>query len=133
MSSELALDSLGANITAASSCDLQYPPSAIIDGKPNTFWLTTGTFPQEFVLQLGETSTIKTVELVSSGLRNIELYKTDGTHASSWEKVSNSEADDADGDIQRLSLQIPSRLTATFLRVRVSSLCLCFDFKMFEE
>lgn len=119
MSVELATDSLGSSVTTASSCDLQYPPSAIIDGKPNTFWLTTGSFPQEFVLQFGEAAAVKSVELVSSGLRNIELYKTESTHASSWEKISTVEADDADGDVQRLSLQIPSRFNATFLRIRV--------------
>ena len=120
MSSELATDTLGAAILSASSYDFQYPPSAIIDGNPASFWLTTGSFPQEFVLQLGQASLIKTVEIISCGLRNIELFKTEGIHANSWERVSTAEADDADGEIQRLSLTIPPKMVATFLRVKVS-------------
>ena len=120
MSVELASDAMGATVTSASSCDMQHPPSAIIDGNSSTFWLTTGSFPQEIVLQLGESSSIRSVELISIGIRNIELYKCEGPQANSWEKISSSEADDADGDIQRLSLQLSSsKLTATFLRLRV--------------
>lgn len=122
MSSELASETVGAAILSASSYDFQYPPSAIIDGNPSTFWLTTGSFPQEFVLQLGQTSSIKSVEIVSCGLRNIELFKTEGIHANSWERVSSAEADDADGEIQRLSITVPPRMTASFLRIKVESL-----------
>jgi hypothetical protein len=54
MSIELATDTLGSAITAASSYDFKHPPSQIIDGKPNTYWLSTGLYPQEFILQLGK-------------------------------------------------------------------------------
>jgi hypothetical protein len=121
MSTELATDSLGAGIVSASSYDANHPPNAIIDGNSASFWVTTGSFPQEFVVQLGQASTIKSVELISCGLRAIELYKTEGIHANSWEKIASAEADDADGEIQRLSLSIPPRLSATFLRLKVSS------------
>jgi hypothetical protein len=119
MSTELASDALGAAIVSASSYDANHPPSAIIDGNPSSFWVSTGSFPQEFVLQLGQASTLKSVDLVSCGVRSIELYKTEGIHANSWEKIAAAEADDADGEIQRLSLNIPPRLSATFLRLKV--------------
>lgn len=123
MSVELACDAMGASVFSASSYDMQHAPSNIIDGLPSTFWLTTGSFPQEIILQLGESSNIRSVDLISTGIRNIELYKCDGVQANSWEKVGSSEADDADGDIQRLSIQLSSpKLTATFLRFKVISI-----------
>ena len=38
---------------------------------------------------------------------------------SSWEIVCGEEANDADGEVQRLSMNIPPRVTATYLRIRV--------------
>ena len=35
--------------------------------------------------------------------------------------MCKEEAGDAEGDVQRLSLDVPSRLTATYLRVKVMS------------
>jgi hypothetical protein len=118
---QLATITHGASIISASSCDNRLPPNSIIDGKSNTYWMSTGSFPQEIILQLGEPSLVKSVELISTGLRNIELSKCEGAQANTWEKVSTSEADDADGEIQRLTLNIPARLQATFLRIRITS------------
>ena len=117
---ELAVGSAsGAVITSASCYSINHPPNAVLESNASTFWMTTGIFPQEIVLQLAESSTIKSVELIATGLRNIELSKCDGQQANTWERVSVSEADDADGEIQRLSMQVPSRLSANFLRIKV--------------
>ena len=35
------------------SSDSRHPAEHAVDGKPNTFWSTTGMFPQELVLSLG--------------------------------------------------------------------------------
>ncbi len=119
-SQELAVGtSTGAVISSASCYSSVHPPSAVLENNVTSFWMTTGIFPQEIVLQLAESSSIKSVDLIATGLRNIELSKCDGQQASNWERVSISDADDADGEIQRLSVQIPARLTANFLRLKV--------------
>jgi hypothetical protein len=70
---------------------------------------------------LGESSSIKSVEIVSIGIKSIELYKCEGYNASSWETISKAEADDADSKVQRLSLQLPKKvISAKFLRFQVS-------------
>jgi hypothetical protein len=76
-------------------------------------------FPQEIVVQLGESAMIKTLDVISTGIRKIQLDKCDGPQANTWEIVSASEASDGDGDLQRLSLQIPPRVTASYLRIKV--------------
>ena len=118
---ELALESAGSSITAASSFDINHPPKSIIEDT-DTFWVSTGSFPQELILQLGETSMIKSIDVISSGIRSIELAKCEGSQANgNWELVSQAEAGDGDGDVQRLSLQVPPRLTATYLRIKILS------------
>ena len=117
---ELALESAGTSVISASSFDLDHPPRSILEDI-STFWMSTGSYPQELIVQLGELSMIKSVDLVCTGIRSIELAKGDGSQANSWEPVSKEEAGDAEGDVQRLSLDIPSRLGATHLRVKILS------------
>jgi hypothetical protein len=119
--SELANEFSGASILSSSSYDIKHPPSSVIDGEYNTFWLTTGSFPQEIVIQLGEPSQIKGVEVVSTGIRKIELSKCEGTQANMWESILELEASDSDNDVQKISLQAPPRVTAQFLRIKVCS------------
>jgi hypothetical protein len=117
--SELASEHLGASIISASSNDIKFPASNVIDGQNGTFWLTTGSFPQEIVIQLGEASTIKSIDILSTGLRSIEASKSDGPQANSWDVFCQTESSDADSEIQKISLQIPPRLTASFIRFKV--------------
>uniref|UniRef100_A0A2K5BV06 DOC domain-containing protein n=1 Tax=Aotus nancymaae TaxID=37293 RepID=A0A2K5BV06_AOTNA len=47
---ELCLSSEGSRVILATSSDEKHPPENIIDGNPDTFWATTGMFPQEFII-----------------------------------------------------------------------------------
>ena len=48
----------------------------------------------------------------------------------SWELVCAEEANDADGEVQRLSMDIPPRVTASYLRFRV---CLSSTLSVFPR
>ena len=105
--SELATESQGCSVISASSNDLVHSPSSILaGGDNNSFWISTGIFPQEIVIQLGVASSIKSVDITSMGIRKIQLDKCEGPQANNWEIVSAAEANDADGDLQRLALQV---------------------------
>ncbi|XP_053511370.1 intraflagellar transport protein 25 homolog isoform X2 [Artibeus jamaicensis] len=47
---DLCLSSEGAEVILATSSDEKHPPENMIDGNPETFWTTTGMFPQEFII-----------------------------------------------------------------------------------
>ncbi|XP_077850244.1 intraflagellar transport protein 25 homolog isoform X4 [Macaca mulatta] len=47
---DLCLSSEGSEVILATSSDEKHPPENIIDGNPETFWTTTGMFPQEFII-----------------------------------------------------------------------------------
>jgi hypothetical protein len=116
---ELANEFSGASILSSSSFDMKHPPSSVIDGEYNTFWLTTGFFPQEIVIQLGEPSVIKGVDLVSCGIRKVELAKCEGPQANVWEVIADTESNEGENEIQKITLQAPPRVTAQYLRVKV--------------
>ena len=122
MSSEIASAAAGAVIITASSYDFSHPPENVVDGDSKTFWFTTGCFPQELVLQLGAASNIKSVEMTTTGVQHIELLKSDGPNANSWESIVDNEINDSEGEFQRIAFKIPPRTMAMFLKGKVSSL-----------
>ncbi|KAM9283409.1 intraflagellar transport protein 25 homolog isoform 2-T2 [Morus bassanus] len=44
------LSSAGAALVLATSSDEQHPAESVADGSSETFWTTTGMFPQEFII-----------------------------------------------------------------------------------
>lgn len=63
-------------VTYSSCFDERYPPSAAVDGKPNTFFVTTGLFPQEviFGVKAGAAS-LKKLQLLTAGVKKMTVYK----------------------------------------------------------
>ncbi|KAG7268305.1 hypothetical protein CRUP_038320 [Coryphaenoides rupestris] len=60
MTSSASLRSLGAKVVLASSGgDDAQPPAHIVDGDPDTFWMSTGMFPQEFIIRLAEPTAVE--------------------------------------------------------------------------
>ena len=62
MAADLATPAAGASILSATSYDMMHSPDSIIDGDGSSFWSTTGSYPQEFVLKLGTESDIESFE-----------------------------------------------------------------------
>ena len=67
MDKELALESKGATITFSTSSHPQFQPEFMIDGDDKTFFMTTGSFPQTFTLQLATVSPVFNIALISTG------------------------------------------------------------------
>ena len=61
MSADLANPAAGGSILSATSFDMMHAPDSIIDGDPSSFWSTTGSYPQEFVLKLGTESDVESI------------------------------------------------------------------------
>jgi len=70
--SDAALASSGGKLIMATCYDERFPPENIIDGNEGTFWLTTGLYPQEFVVELSQVTQVTRVTTVSMhGKRHI--------------------------------------------------------------
>ena len=121
MAAQIATPENGAVVISASSFSRAHPPSAILDKSPGSFWITTGSFPQEIVVQLAESCSIKSVEFVSMGIKCVELWGSDSYTHSAGERIGKTEASDLDGELQRFSLPISSKSTATCLRIKILS------------
>lgn len=66
MGDDIATEAAGASVIMATCADERHPPENIIDPKDGSFWITTGLYPQEFVIQLGSTSQVNKVRTLTS-------------------------------------------------------------------
>lgn len=73
---DIGLSSAGTTVSLASSADPNHPPDNIIDGKLDTFWITTGMFPQEFVVTFPSLMNINTVKLTMHNVRRITIERS---------------------------------------------------------
>ncbi|XP_037537039.1 intraflagellar transport protein 25 homolog [Nematolebias whitei] len=60
-----SLNSSGTKVVLVSSSDENHPPENIIDGNTKTFWMSTGMFPQEFIIRFAEVTGIAAVTVDS--------------------------------------------------------------------
>jgi hypothetical protein len=117
---ELCKSGYGTEASSSTSWDPMHSPSAIIDGKSGTYWISTGLFPQEVTIALPELSSIKKIEIVSQGIKQMEVLKCETLNTASWERIClQREVDDADGELQRLSPSITSDTRASHVRIKI--------------
>uniref|UniRef100_A0A4W5P8E6 Heat shock protein, alpha-crystallin-related, b11 n=1 Tax=Hucho hucho TaxID=62062 RepID=A0A4W5P8E6_9TELE len=83
-----ALSSLGAQIVLAASSDENHPPENIIDGSTETFWMSTGMFPQEFIIRLAESMKIALVTMHCYNVKTLKIEKSISDDATDFEAIS---------------------------------------------
>merc|ERR1711975_83837 len=119
---ELLHPDSGAKIHSASAFDPRYPPSNILDSKENTFWTSTGIYPQEFVLQLGGTVNIEVIRTVTRHVKTLVVQACDGPSPIVWKTCLEKDLEDGKrGQPQTEIHQLKSRVTANFLKFRIMS------------
>ncbi|XP_015755681.1 PREDICTED: intraflagellar transport protein 25 homolog isoform X3 [Acropora digitifera] len=94
---DVALRSAGGTIALVTSFDEKYPPENIIDGSLDTFWPTTGMFPQEFIITFSTLMSIGNIKILCS-----------------------NEIENIDGQMQREEIEIPVT-SASHLRFLIKS------------
>lgn len=85
----------------ATSCDDRHPPESAIDGKADTFWSTTGLFPQELVVTLKEPAKVSSISTVTLGVRRLQVLGSESTVDGEYsELVPEVDVEQADGGRQ---------------------------------
>lgn len=53
-------------VVMATSVDTKHPPENAIDESEKSFWITTGLFPQELIIELKERAKVSTARLIGT-------------------------------------------------------------------
>ncbi|XP_008286681.1 intraflagellar transport protein 25 homolog isoform X1 [Stegastes partitus] len=117
---ESSPSSLGAKVVLAASSDENHPPENIIDGNTKTFWMSTGMFPQEFVIRFAEPTTIAAVTVDSYNVKHLKIEKNMSQNASQFEPVTEKEFEYTEGHLQSNAISLNGS-SATHLRFIITS------------
>eukprot|EP00039_Didymoeca_costata_P010517 m.141691 g.141691 ORF g.141691 m.141691 type:complete len:144 (-) comp14858_c0_seq4:2538-2969(-) len=98
--SNLASEALGAKVVFSTSYDPSHPPEAIIDGLESTYWMTTGSFPQEVIITFDSAIAIESIESKSFEVKTFQLLKSSTTQPSDFVELCKSDLQEDSGTIQ---------------------------------
>lgn len=117
---DAALSSYGAQVVLASSGDENHPPENIIDGKKETFWITTGLFPQEFIIRFPDNMKILTVSIHSYNIKRLRIEKSTSDDGDHFEEVADTEFEHIESSLQANDVSV-NVSNATHLRFVILS------------
>jgi len=111
--------SQGAQVVMATSTDERYPADNIVDGDYETFWPTTGLYPQEFVISLANAVTISKIQTNTTNVRKLTVERCEGPEPERFEKVFEVELKDKNGHLQVENHQVNT--SAKYLKFVIGS------------
>jgi len=117
---DVALSQAGSIISVATSCDKNHPPEHCIDGQSETFWVTTGLFPQELVVSFQSRMTLTNVQITSYNVKQLSLYKSTDSDVSECEKIDERELDQVEGQLQKEEFHL-SNVSANHLKLVIQA------------
>ncbi|KAG8546723.1 hypothetical protein GDO81_029924 [Engystomops pustulosus] len=108
---DLCLSSAGARVSLATSSDDRHPAECIIDGNPETFWTTTGMFPQEFIISLNGLQKIGKIIIESSSVRSLKIYTSATKEPTDFEPCTDRELEHVEGQFhtEEITVSITGR------------------------
>lgn len=112
----------GGRVFMVSSLDDAHPADNVIDGNEQTYWLSTGLYPQEIILELGRPSRVAGVQLSATNVRTVRVEGCSEQPAVSFEPLATGELEAGAGLLQRQELRcIKQALPTLFLRAKILS------------
>ncbi|KAL4235959.1 Heat shock protein beta-11 [Mactra antiquata] len=109
----------GANIVLATSNDQRHPPENMMDGTEETFWSSTGLYPQEFIMSFGHMMDVQRVSISSYNIRHLQIEKCTSSDGSTFEPLTEKDLPQTDGQLQNEDIDIQTK--ATHLRFIVTA------------
>lgn len=117
---DLCSSTEGTEVILATSSDEKHPPENIIDGNPETFWTTTGMFPQEFIICFHKHVKIEKLVIQSYLVRTLRIEKTTSKEPLDFEQWVEKDLVHTEGQLQNEEIMARDGY-ATFLRFIIVS------------
>ncbi|XP_022087275.1 intraflagellar transport protein 25 homolog [Acanthaster planci] len=97
---DVALSEAGAKVVLATSSDESYPPENMLDGKAETFWISTGMFPQEFIISFAGMMDISKIKLSCYHVKGLSIQRSVQKEPSDFEVIEEKELTPSDASLQ---------------------------------
>lgn len=120
-----SMTTVKAEIVLATCTDERYPPSNMLDGKHETYYVTTGVYPQEFLVAFkAGTVNVSRITLVMNSVKKLRIEKSTEQVPSKFEGIVDCEVSSREGGRQIEQFQVNKATVGnrvTFLKVVVES------------
>ncbi|GBG71655.1 hypothetical protein CBR_g9070 [Chara braunii] len=117
---EFASAKEGSAVIMATSADDNHPVEHILDGLEETFWATTGLYPQVFILAFPRAVSLSTIRTLTRNVRKLLVERTEESMPMKFEKVFEVELSDRSNRLQAEVQQV-NNTKAHFLRITIKS------------
>mmetsp|Transcript_19947 Transcript_19947/g.19983 ORF Transcript_19947/g.19983 Transcript_19947/m.19983 type:complete len:125 (-) Transcript_19947:18-392(-) len=109
-----------ARVLMATSYDEQFPADNILSQPTREFWMSTGVYPQEILIQLTPAKSLRSIRFVSTKVRQIVVEGSEGPHLGNFVKIGETEIGDS-RDLQRETVEINSTKVFQYVKFVIAS------------
>mmetsp|Transcript_51984 Transcript_51984/g.137318 ORF Transcript_51984/g.137318 Transcript_51984/m.137318 type:complete len:213 (+) Transcript_51984:120-758(+) len=108
-----ACERSGGRVFFASSRDPGHPPENAIDGRDGTYWISTGLYPQEIILQVSRPTIVASVKLTTTRVRAVTVEVSSEERPLNFRTLAEEELEDTGVDrLQVREMACPSAESA---------------------
>ncbi|XP_064386035.1 intraflagellar transport protein 25 homolog [Halichondria panicea] len=108
---------VGSFVALSSSNDDRHPPECISDRNPDTYWATTGLFPQEVVITLPSLTNLTGVTIKSTNVRKLSLERSKENGPTEFHPITDKELESKEGHLQVEEFRLKSPVETKHLKL----------------
>ncbi|KAK4311776.1 hypothetical protein Pmani_016733 [Petrolisthes manimaculis] len=105
-------------VVFSTSHDPTFPPTAILDGRNDTYWSSSGLYPQVVVVSLPSITSVTSLDLLAYNVRKVVVARSVKNQPTDFEDVIEKELPHDEGKLQN-SVLSSEPMTASHLKITI--------------
>ncbi|KAK3873755.1 hypothetical protein Pcinc_021262 [Petrolisthes cinctipes] len=105
-------------VVFSTSHDPTFPPTAILDGRNDTYWASSGLYPQVVVVSLPTITSVTSLDLLAYNVRKVVVARSVKNQPTDFEDVIERELPHDEGKLQN-SVLSSEPMTASHLKITI--------------
>ena len=97
---DLASKKVGGKVIMVSSLDENHPGDNIIDGREDSYWISTGLYPQEILLALSQRASVSSVKISSTNVKGIRIEGCSEEDPVNFQTLAEDDIEELSGHLQ---------------------------------
>jgi heat shock protein beta-11 len=81
---------VASDLLSSTAFDIDHPPTNVNDNDETTFWMTTGLFPHEIVLQFRKPAQITRITTITGKVRNMIVFAALDKDLTDWNEIDTT-------------------------------------------
>eukprot|EP00933_Yihiella_yeosuensis_P027579 TRINITY_DN21485_c0_g3_i1.p1 TRINITY_DN21485_c0_g3~~TRINITY_DN21485_c0_g3_i1.p1 ORF type:complete len:135 (-),score=35.19 TRINITY_DN21485_c0_g3_i1:92-496(-) len=118
---DLVSKKVGGKVLMVSSLDEGHPADNIIDGSDASYWISTGLYPQEILLQLAQPAPVSSVKIQTTNVKSVRIESCAEDKPVNFTTLAEGDLDESHGRLQQKELPCHAGEPAAYVKVMILS------------